>query len=152
MKKLLIIQRVALLATVTLVVTGCETTGDSQHGGFLNWSEKKAQEKDAASQAEYRRENSRFESEETESNRLKRQQNTLNSKIDRANAELSSMLLEVRHIEKSGGTQLADKAASVRERIVETKGSANPDEQQVRALRREVESLREEMRLLQQRQ
>jgi len=152
MKNQILLHRGALLATVALVVSGCATTGDPNQGGLFGWSAGKADTRSAAYRAQFQQANSQLESEESESIRLKRQQKKLASSIDSANAELSQMLMDVRGIEKSGGTQLASKAASVRARIEETKDASNPDEQKIHALRREVDSLREEMRLLQQRQ
>ena len=152
MKTQILLNRSVLLTTVALTVTGCTTAGDPNQGGLFGWSAGKADSRTAAYHTELRQANRQLESEEIESTRLKRQQKKLASNIDSVNAELSQMLMVVQDIQKSGGTQLASKAASVRTHIEETKDSANPDEQQVRVLRREVDSLREEMHLLQQRQ
>lgn len=145
-------RNLSYLAAVVLFATGCATTGDPNQGGLFGWSSTKADQRSAAYHSQLRHANRQLDSEIGESNRLKSQQRQLASRIDSLNAELSLMLTDVQSVERSGETQLAAKAAAVRARIEQTKDSADPDELKVQALRREVNSLQEEMRLLQQRQ
>jgi len=144
--------RAAFVGVVGSSFTGCETTGDPSQGGLFGWSPSKANQRSAAYHAQLRGENDRLQDEESEAVRLQRQQKRLAGNIDAANAELAQMLGDVRAIEKTGGAAIASKAAAVRADIERAKGSSDPDEKHVRQMQMEVESLREELRLLQQRQ
>lgn len=152
MKISTLILRAACVGIMSAAFTGCETTGDPNQGGLFGWSSSKANQRSAAYHAQLRRENDRLQDEETETVRLQRQQKRLAGNIDAANAELALMLGDVRAIEKTGGAAIASKAAAVRADIEQARGSSDPDAKQVGQMRREVESLREELRLLQQRQ
>jgi len=152
MKTLNLIRQAVAFGIASMFLTGCETTGDPTQGGLLGWSPAKAEQRSAAYRAQVHRENARLEAEEIEASRLGRKKRTLAADIDAANAELSQMLLDVRSVERSGESALAQKAALVRRDIEQARRSPGPDEKRVRALRHEVNSLREELRLLQQRQ
>jgi hypothetical protein len=147
-----LIIRAALIGVLGSAFTGCETTGDPTQGGLFAWSPSMADQRSAAYRARLRNEDDRLHAEETEAVRLQRKQKRLATSIDNANAELSLLLLDVRTIEGNGGAAIASKASAVRADIERAKGSSDPDEKQVRQMREAVNSLREELHLLQQRQ
>lgn len=131
-----------------IMFSGCATTGDPPQFG---WSPSKAGQCAAGYRAELRHEEGYLQSERSSARSLNRQERELRGRIDAAHAELGLMLSDVQKIETSGDPALVDRAAATRGKIQSVQSSTNPGNEEVRALRREVELLREEMHLLQQR-
>lgn len=131
-----------------LALAACETTGDPTQGGLFGWSEGKAKQRQAALHDAVALEQDRGSAARSQTGRLQAESRSNQAEISRQRGQLNRMLSQLDEVDRAGGSA---RTSSVRSRIVETRGSSDISESEVRALDSEVRSLRAEYGLLQQR-
>ncbi len=131
-----------------LALTACETTGDPTQGGLFGWSEGKAKQRQGALNDAVSLERGRTSSARSETGGLQAESRSNAAEISRQRGQLNRMLSQLDEVDRAGG---GGRTSSVRARIVETRGSSDISESEVRSLDSEVRSLRSEYGLLQQR-
>lgn len=131
-----------------LALTACETTGDPTQGGLFGWSEGKAKQRQAALHDAVALEQDRGSAARSQTGRLQAESRSNQAEISRQRGQLNRMLSQLDEVDRAGGS---GRTSSVRSRIVETRGSSDISDAEVRALDSEVRSLRSEYGLLQQR-
>lgn len=136
----------ASIAALTL--TACETTGDPTQGGLFGWSEGKARQRQSALRDAVSLEEDRGYAARSQTGRLQAESRSNRAEISRQRGQLNRMLSQLDEVDRAGGS---GRTNSVRSRIVETRGSSDISESEVRALDNEVRGLRSEYGLLQQR-
>ena len=81
-------------ATVLLLLAGCQTTGDPREGGLFGWSEAKAQDRQAALEAQSDAAAKAADAEKRRGEALSRQQQQLRSEAASLQAQLARLVAE----------------------------------------------------------